>query len=266
MDDSGTRRPNRVPLVFDPDRPDFFALGGILIEETDEPAARDMVAEFCNAWAIDYPLHSVEIRNSTDNFTWLRRGDVQYAKFMQELTDLLAELPVLGIACTIDRPGYDFRYRERYGRRQWHLCKTAFSIAVERACKEAIARDAKLNVYPERCSKADDNRLRGWWNELQSKGNPFDQNASRRYQPLSSDTLNSTLFDLKFKFKSSPMTQIADLFLWPLCRGGYDASYRPYRVLAERGKFIDSIIGDEERDARGTKYSCFELVEQQQAR
>lgn len=262
MDDSGSRRPNRIPLRFDRHRPDFFALGGILIDEEDEPAAKEMVDQFRNTWAIDYPLHSVEIRNSTDNFTWLRREEIQYARFMDELTQLLLDIPVLGLACTIDRPGYDSRYREKYGRRQWHLCKTAFSIVVERSCKEAILRGAKLNVYPERCSKADDDRLREWWNELRENGHPFDATASAVYAPLSKSQLATTLYDLKFKQKSSPMVQVADLYLWPICRGGYDANYRPYKTLVEHGKLIDCRLKAEERLTRGCKYSCFDLVKE----
>ena len=46
MDDSGTRAPNRRPLPFDPHRREFFALGGVLINEEDEGAARTAYEEF----------------------------------------------------------------------------------------------------------------------------------------------------------------------------------------------------------------------------
>lgn len=133
MDDSGTRTPNRKPLDFDPCTRNFFALGGILIDEEDEAAARKAHEDFCARWSIDYPFHSVEIRHSTGRFSWLKRGTEEYERFMRDLTRLLTSINVLGIACVIDRPGYDARYRDKYGRRQWHLCQTAFCIAVERA-------------------------------------------------------------------------------------------------------------------------------------
>ena len=53
---------------------------------------------------------------------------------------------LVGLACVVDRPGYDARYREKYGRRQWHLCQTAFSIVVERAAKYARDSGRKLRV------------------------------------------------------------------------------------------------------------------------
>jgi hypothetical protein len=41
--------------------------------------------------------------------------------------------PALGLACVIDRPDYNHRYKEKYADERWSLCKTAFTIAVERA-------------------------------------------------------------------------------------------------------------------------------------
>lgn len=42
MDDSGTRTPNRKPLPFRPEVREFFALGGVLINEEDEGSARKL--------------------------------------------------------------------------------------------------------------------------------------------------------------------------------------------------------------------------------
>jgi hypothetical protein len=39
----------------------------------------------------------------------------------------------VGLACVVDRPGYDARYREKYGRRQWHLCQTAWGLETTKA-------------------------------------------------------------------------------------------------------------------------------------
>jgi hypothetical protein len=85
MDDSGTRAPNRRPLLFDSHRREFFALGGVLINEEDEGAARTAYEEFRHRWSIDYPLRSVEIRHSSHAFSWLKRGADEYQKFMRDI-------------------------------------------------------------------------------------------------------------------------------------------------------------------------------------
>ena len=114
MDDSGTRAPDRKPQPYKPGGRDFFALGGILINEEDEGSARKLYDDFCGRWSISYPLHSVEIRHSSHNFSWLRRNTADYQRFMHDVTRLLTSMNVVGLACVIDRPGYDARYRKRY--------------------------------------------------------------------------------------------------------------------------------------------------------
>lgn len=260
MDDSGTRRPNRKPLPFNPDTPNFFALGGVLVAEEDEASVRQAYDRFCNKWSITYPLHSEEIRHSSGRFTWLQRGTEHYPKFMGDLTRLLTGIRVSGLACVIDRPGYDDRYRAKYGRRQWHLCQTAFAIVVERAAKHALRDSRRLRVMPERSTPADESRIRHYFADLRSSGCPFDTATSGAYAPLSAADLKSTLFDLRFKQKTSPLAQIADLFLWPMVRAGYDQNYRPYVVLKEAGQFIEQRVSTGEWATLGSKYSCFHLV------
>lgn len=260
MDDSGTRTPNRKPLRYDPGARDFFALGGVLINEEDEAAARKLYTDFCSRWSISYPLHSVEIRHSTGRFTWLKRDDVQRVAFMQSLTRMLLSIQALGLVCVIDRPGYDARYRERYGRRQWHLCQTAFAIAVERAAKFARRQSRKLRVMPERSSKADDQRLERYYTDLRTSGPPFEKASSADYAPLTANELTQTLHEIRFKSKSSPMGQIADLFLWPIAIAGYDPNNRPYAALRSAGRLIENRLCGSEAEIGGSKYSCFELV------
>jgi hypothetical protein len=260
MDDSGTRRPNRKPLAFRPEAPDFFALGGVLVNEEDEGPIRAAYDELCSKWSITYPLHSAEIRHSSDNFAWLKRDGDEYRRFMRDLTGLLTRISVIGIACVIDRPGYDSRYRAQYGRQQWQLCKTAFCIAVERAAKYAVADRRKLRVMPERSSKDDDERLRKYFQDMRTAGLPFDSASSASYHPLAAEALSSTLYELRFKRKSSPLVQVADLYLWPMARGGYDPTYKPYVMLVEAGRLIEQNTPETEHATRATKYSCFELV------
>ncbi len=263
MDDSGTRTPNRKPLPFRPDVREFFALGGVLINEEDEGPARKLYDDFCKRWTISYPLHSVEIRNCKNAFRWLRRDTEEYERFMRDLSRLVTTISVIGVACVIDRPGYDVRYREQYGRRMWHLCKTAFCISVERAAKHARRDARKLRVMPERSSKADEALLAAYYAELRKTGAPFDARASGLYAPLNAEELHGTLYELKFKSKTSPLAQIADLFLWPMAVHGYDPECRPYQALRDAGRLIECHLDEAAHASCATKYSCFELVERE---
>jgi hypothetical protein len=260
MDDSGTRKPNRKPLAFNPESPNFFALGGVLAAEEDEASIRLAYDDFCGKWGITYPLHSEEIRHSSGRFVWLQRRSEEYPKFMNDLTRLLSSIRVVGLACVIDRPGYDDRYRAQYGRRQWHLCQTAFAISVERAAKHALRDGRRLRVMPERSTSEDESRIKAYYNDLRANGCPFDKATSGLYAPLEASDLKATLYELRFKYKTSPLAQIADLFLWPMVRAGYDPNYRPYILLKEAGQFIEQRIEQQEWSTLGSKYSCFQLV------
>ena len=261
MDDSGTRKPDRAALSFDPKRPNHFALGGILILEDDEGKAREAHAALCSKWSITYPLHSVDMRHAAKHFDWLRRGSPEYAPFMTDVTQMLVSIPVTGLACVIDRPGYDARYRPQYGRNQWQLCRTAFSIAVERAAKYARRLGRKLRVFPERSSKDDERRIVQYYEELRNQGLPFDAATSNPYAPLSAADCAETLVELRFKFKSSPMTQIADLYLWPILWEKYRPGYRPYQEFRAGGRLIECVLDRADLKTHGSKFSCFELVE-----
>jgi hypothetical protein len=181
---------------------------------------------------------------------------------MRGLSRFLTTIQVVGLACVVDRPGYDSRYREKYGRRQWHLCQTAFSIAVERAAKYARDSGRKLRVMPERSSRDDERRIRTYFEYLREKGTPFDSQSSSLYAPLRADELCDTLYELRFKEKSSPMTQVADLYLWPLAIAGHDEGNRAYGLLKSAGRLIECRLPEPQWAARGNKYSCFERVNQ----
>jgi hypothetical protein len=183
---------------------------------------------------------------------------------MDDLTRTLLAMNVFGLACVIDRPGYDARYRELYGRRQWHLCQTAFAIAVERAAKFARRNSRKLRVMPERSSKRDDRRLERYYTNLKTSGTPFDESSCAPYAPLTATEFRETLHEIRFKSKSSPMGQVADLYLWPIAIAGYDPVNRAYLSLREAGRLIESRITPADAEVCGSKYSCFELVRRHQ--
>jgi hypothetical protein len=259
VDDSGTRHPDKHPGQSD--HADWFALGGVLIPESDEGNPRMRHERFCGRWGIKYPLHSYEIRHNSGNFQWLRQlPERERIRFFRQLERLLLPIPVLGLACVIDRPGYNARYKPLYGRNRWALCKSAFSIILERAAKYAIQEKMKLRVMPERCSKIDDERLQSYYEDLRQSGPPFASGTSNRYAPLSADQLRDTLYEFKMKSKTSPMIQIADLYLWPMCQGGYDATYDSYEKLRSHSRLMDSVCHPEEVEARGVKYYCFDSV------
>jgi hypothetical protein len=260
LDDSGTRYPDHKPGRLPSHGRDYFALGGVLIKESDEEVARQLYREFCEKWSINYPLHSVEIRGRTENFSWVGRlSDEQQKQFYEELYLLMSESPLLGIACVIDRPGYNQRYRERYGSNRWLLCKTAFNVLVERAAKYVDSQGYKLRILPEKCNKREDKALKEYYEHLKKEGMPFNPSNSNKYQPLVGADFSRVLYEFKLKEKTSPLVQIADLFLWPMAMGGYDKNNRPYKRLLEDRKLVDCLYDEGEVPHLGIKYSCFDL-------
>jgi hypothetical protein len=261
VDDSGTRHPDHHSNGLPGHDRDWFALGGILIKQEHEEAARAQHEAFCRAWSITAPLHSSGIRGKSGAFSWLGEVELEtYERFMYELSEMLAGMPIIGHACVIDRPGYDSRYLGVYGRQRWRLCKTAFSVSVERAAKFARREGYKLKVFVERGDKKTDRWMKQDYEQLRSVGMPFDLGTSGRYAPLTAAQFTETLREFKTKHKTSPMMQVADLYLWPICIGGYDPANRPYNLLRDRGKLIDNHVAPEDVPALGIKYSCWELV------
>src|SRR6266851_3009271 len=206
LDDSGTRHPDRGPVSAAHGH-DWFSLGGVLIREVEEPQAREAHARFMTDWTLDPDiayLHSAEIRNKTGNFTWLGAlAKAELNEFVEDLYQLMATPPFIGFACVIDRPGYRARYYEKYGREPWALCRTAFSVVVERAAKYARKHGCKLKVFVERSDSISDGWIRGYYDHLRTNGMPFDAGNMSKYGPLSQDRLAETLYDLKLKYKSS---------------------------------------------------------------
>ncbi len=257
-DDSGTRTPDRHPNEPTP-KFDYFAMGGVLVAEADEEGIHARHAAFCREWGITYPLHSVDLRHASKAFSWLRMVEPERREaFYAGLHRLIADAPIHVLGCVVDRPGYSARYRERYGRRPWHLCKTAFTILLERAARVALERGMKLRVFPERCSKRDDRTVQGYYDQARAEGMPFDPASSAKYQPLTADVLRGVLYDFKCKDKSSPLVQLADLVLYPVARQPYDPDYLPYRLLRDEGKLLDCILPPADVPGRGIKYSCFD--------
>jgi hypothetical protein len=261
VDDSGSRAPDRDPAV-DPDGVDWFALGGMLIDSSETPAAEVAIDAFRARWPqIGVgPLHSYHIRNRSRNFRWLMSAtDEVRGRFYDQLSSLILGLPVLVHACVVDRPGYNRRYFDAYRDERWKLCRTAFTILVERAAKYARYRGARLRVFVERTNVPTENQLKRYFTELRETGLPFDADRSSKYAPLSADHLRETLLEFDTRTKKSRLMQIADLVLWPVCIAGYHPDNRNYVQLVRGGKLLDCIC-NAENGLMGIKYSCFDAA------
>ncbi len=259
IDDSGTRHPDKKQGKKPKHGHDYFALGGILIKDEEETLYEENYDLFCKEWQIKDPLHSSEIRSKAKNFSFIaglskKKQDL----FYEQLYQLMKESPVVGVACVIDRIGYKNRYEDIYGDNKWKLCKTAFSIVVERAAKFAHMQDRKLRVNIERCDKKTDNIIKNYYYSLKQEGLPFSKDNSKKYNPMEQDKLDEILYDFKLKYKSSHLTQLADLYLWPMCMGGYDKSNRPYKRLLDDNKLINTHVAEEKIEHLGIKYFCWE--------
>ncbi|TIR50661.1 MAG: DUF3800 domain-containing protein [Mesorhizobium sp.] len=260
IDDSGSREPDKEPQQKRRDEMDYFALGGILINEEDIDELFTRHKEFCATHGITYPLHSWAIRGGRENFGWLKKPEAAHA-FLGDLEKMLTSLPVLGIAAVIDRPGYVARYRDKYQDQLWFMCKTAYCILIERAAKYARSQSRQLRIFYERAGKAEDRDLIAYTRALKKEGMPFDGGNSAGYQSLTAEQFRETVRgEPRGRTKATPMMQIADLFLYPMAKGGYDPSYRPYRVLMESKRLIDAHLPAEAVATLGIKYSCFDRI------
>ncbi len=240
---------------------DWFALGGILIDPDDIGLALDLYRAFVGNWGIDYPLHSAPIRGHRKSFRWLGRDRVRAERFYRELGELLVALPVIGTACVVDRPGYNARYAETYGDQRWLMCKTAYAILVERAVKFARSKGSQLEVFFEQAGRDEDRNLIGYHRELKRAGMPFDEGRSSGYSGLSPDEFRAGLLgDPSRLTKQAPLMQIADLYLYPMVKAGYQP-YDPFERLVAAERVIDALLPEEERASLGIKYSCFDLVQ-----
>ncbi len=264
LDDTGNRSPGtifRQPEVRS-DGMNCFGLGGMLVKEESVEELHRRHTEFCSQWQIDYPLHSSRIRGSQGRFGWLKNPNKK-EEFLAALQEFVLSLPIIGIACVVHRPGYLARYSAKYDGRVWDMCKTTYCILVERAAKFADVEGRNLEVYFERCGKMEDRNIVEYARDLKRYGNPFSEDASRGYRPLSAEDYRRVVLGEPHRMtKESPLLQIADLVLYPMAKGGYDSDYRPYRKLKEAGKLIDCLVAEEEVSIRGIKYSCFDGLQQ----
>ena len=116
-----------------------------------------------------------------------------------------------------------------------------------------------LEVYYEESGKREDRDITRYMRELKKSGSFFGDKRSDEYEPLQAgDYKRIIMGEPRRKTKRVPMIQVADLYLYPMAKGGYDPEYRPYKRFMEHGKLIDCSLSEEELPMRGIKYSCFD--------
>ena len=260
MDESGSRNPGNQN---DPSRVgrDWFGLGGYIIHSDDEDEAKEKYKTFVDRWNIRCPLHLTDMLSYRKNWGWLGNKPAEELEwFWHEYRNFLASLPVVGMACVIDRPGYRARgYLERYPDTKWQLCRSAFDISIERAAKYARMRELKLDVIFE-SDPAYNDLMKRYFKNLKLNGLSFSATNSEKYGPLSKNEFSEILGTIEYKNKQSRMLQMADSYIYTICRGKYDHKFLLYRRLRDARRIMNFALdgdGDKIR-AMGVKYYCFD--------
>lgn len=259
IDDSGSRFPDKQDSVCRADGMDHFALGGILVSENDKDVLKEKYEEFCKKWSITYPLHSTKIRGMRANFTWLVKNSKRKKNFFQDLELFLTSIPVIGFAAVVNRPGYNNRYKEKYENKPWWMCKTAYSILIERVSKYVQDLDGDFKVRFEQGGKKEDRAILEYAKSMKVKGLPFNPNTSGKYKALVGNDFKSLIVgEPRRRKKENLFIQIADLYLYPMIKRKHDPNYPPWLSLHKHGKVIDAYLPDCDLEHKGIKYSCFD--------
>ena len=237
LDESGSRHPDKKT---DPGRQgrDWFGLGGILIRGEDSDPVRVAVASFSENWRLKSPLHFTDMQSENKGFAWLGRANQkEKERFWSEWRDVLCSINVIGMGCVIDRPGYVKRgYLDKHNDR-WLLCRSAFDIVVERAAKIAKLEGRKLHVVFEQDAGIN-KTVTGYFDNLKTNGLAFDAGTSSRYVPLSRDDFATTLGRIQHKPKAYNLLQIADSYIYAMCRHGYQESSGFIKVCKKPESFL----------------------------
>lgn len=260
LDDSGSRYSDRAHHEPRTDGMDYFALGGVMVEEDDLGYVFDAHAAFITRWGLTEPLHSTKIRGRRGAFSFLKKDAEAATRFYADLDDLVLSAPAIALACVIDRPGYVARYAEKYPQ-PWLLCQTAFAILIERAAKHAHRIGKRLVVYFEESGKHEDRALMDYMRTLKATGMPFKGSATAGYESLSPEDFRRLIRGEPNRIKKQvPMIQFADLVLYAMARGGYSPEYPPFKALHARGKILDALLDPANVASLGVKYSCFDTT------
>lgn len=258
LDETGNRNPDKKCDQTRHGR-DWFALGGILVLESDLQEIKKKYNEFCKNWNIKAPLHFTDMQSQKKAFSWLGKlKQAQVSVFWQDYRSFLSSLPIIGTACVIDRGNYRSReYTKIYGENRWLLCKSAFDILIERSTKYAISRGCKLSVVFEG-DIAHNEIMKNYFSSLKTNGLEFSASTSQKYNPLNQMEFATTLGTIEYKLKNNIFLQIADTIVYSIARQKYDRNFHVFRELRDRRKIINfSLENTKEIQEMGIKYYCF---------
>lgn len=260
MDETGNRQPDKKSDESRRGR-DWFGLGGFLINHEDEENTKWRRDEIAHELSVRAPFHITDMLAEGKKFSWLGRlTEKQRREFWAKYQEFLCEIPVIGFACIIDRPGYVARgYLEKHGDQKWLLCRSAFDITVERAAKYARAEGRKLRIIFESDAPFDP-IVKGYFAKLKSDGLEFDPDTSGKYQPLTAAEFSETLTTIEARPKSNRLLQLADSYIYAIARGRYEKKYGIWRDLRDHQKIADFALGGDPERIRsmGIKYYCFD--------
>jgi len=258
IDETGSRHPDKKSDASRAGR-DWFGLGGYIIASEDESEVKGRHAAFVKSWQISSPLHITDMMAERKGFSWLgKKTEIAREQFWSDYKKFLCSLPVLGMACVIDRPGYVARgYLEKHPEPKWLLCRSAFDILIERAAKHAINNDRRLNIIFEGDVGINDT-IKEYFRRLKADGLEFDAANSAKYTPLPKEEFSKTLSTIEYKNKSSVMLQVADSYIYAISRNAYDKKFPIYRGLRDAKRIINFGVPQEHISAVGVKHYCFD--------
>lgn len=257
FDETGSRLPDKKADASRLGR-DWFALGGIIVDEDDEDAVRNARDAFAAEWGLNAPFHLTDMMAEKKAFSWLGRiKQTEREAFWSGYGNYLSHLPVVGVACVIDRPGYVKRgYLEKYQDR-WLLCRSAFDILVERAAKYADAKGKRLRIIFEGAVGVND-IIKGYYMNLRDNGLAFDASNSGKYGPLAAHDFKRILNGIEYKLKDNKLLQVADSYVYSIARNGYDKHFPLYRRLRDASRIINFALENDQIKHMGVKYYCFD--------
>ena len=91
-------------------------------------------------------------------------------------------------------------------------------------------------MYFEQSGKQEVPDMLAFMRILKESGMPFGGWNSTAAGALTANEFPRIVLGVPIRLsKQTPMLKIADLFLFPTARGGYDCSYRPHRTLMSSG-------------------------------
>lgn len=255
IDESGSPKPNTK------DPAPYFALGGVLVRRNEEELIRNSIINFKKRWDIklQVPLHGNEICAKKRRFAWLGKLSAgEQEKFMLDLSSTITSLPITVHACVVSRQGYLNRYIEKYGDDTWEMMKSSFSILVERVVKHTSQQNESIMIYYEKAGKKEDKLIESYFEEIRTKGHPFNQQNASKYSPLSSSSISKYLRGIEGDSKSNEILQVADLCLYPVSRAKEGRANKAYEALKINKILIDCQLKPEEISSLGIKYYCFD--------